>query len=452
MQKRLSQIRSQRRWLALAGMAVLVAGSWLWRAAAAPSPIDRTALAGQLYGDAPAAPAFTDALIRSLQDRLRRQPEDAASYSLLGAAYLQKARETGDPAYYGKAEQVLQQALQLQPDDAETLISLGTLALARHDFRQALELGQQVRQRNAYSARALGVIADAQIELGDYEAALETVQAMVDLRPDMSSYARVSYILELYGDVPGAVEAMQRAARAGSALPENIAWTHTQLGLLQFKHGDLAGAEASFQAALRAMPDYLPAEAGLARLDAARGDLEAAIARYEAIVQVMPLAEYAIALGDSYRALGRMAEAEQQYALVGVLNDLQQANGVDVNLELVLFEADHPERQASPGATLERARQVYARRPTIYAADALAWTLYQAGEYAEARRYSEEALRLKTPDALLWFHAGMISARLGDADTARAQLQRAMTINPYFSVRWAPEAQAALRDLGVPAQ
>jgi tetratricopeptide (TPR) repeat protein len=387
-----------------------------------------------------------------LQEKLRRQPEDAASYSLLGAAYLQKARETGDPAYYKKAEQVLERALQLQPDDPETLITLGTLALARHDFDRALELGQQARGLNPYSARALGVMADAQIELGDYEAAVETVQAMVNLRPDMSSYARVAYVLELHGDVPGAAEAMQRAVLAGSALPENIAWTHTQLGLLQFQQGDLTEADTSFTSALQALPGYLPAQAGLARIDAARGDLESAIARYEEVVQAMPLAEYAIALGDCYRAVGDTAKAEKQYALVGVLNELQATNGVDVDLELVLFEADHPEWQARPGAALERARDVYARRPTIYAADALAWALYQAGEYAEAHQYAEEALRLNTQDALLWFHAGMIAARLGDAETARARLQQALTINPHFSVRWAPEAQATLRELGGPAR
>ena len=50
----------------------------------------------------------------------------------------------------------------------------------------------------------LGIMGDAQTELGRYDQALATVQRMVDLRPDLASYSRVSYQRELHGDLPGA--------------------------------------------------------------------------------------------------------------------------------------------------------------------------------------------------------------------------------------------------------
>jgi tetratricopeptide (TPR) repeat protein len=434
-------------------MVTLAAGSWLWRTWAAradpaASGTDGTqGVVGQLYGEAPPAAGFTDTMVIALQARLRQRPDDARSYTLLGAAYLQKARETGDPTYYAKADQVLQEALIRTPQDSDTLIALGTLALARHQFSQALALGQQASGINPYSARALGVIVDAQVELGDYEAAAATAQAMVDLRPDLASFARAAYIRELRGDVTGALEAMQRAAQAGSGVPENAAWTLTQQGLLQFNQGDLEAAQASFDAALRAVPGYGPAQAGLARLAAARGHWDAAIATYEKLAAAMPLAEYVIALGDCYQAVGRTADAEQQYALVSVLIELQRANGVDTDLELTLFEADHPERVESLAATVARARQVYERRPTLYASDALAWTLYQAGQYEEAQAYAEQALRWNTQDALLWFHAGMIELAAGDGVAARARLETALAINPHFSLLWSPVAQETLANL-----
>jgi len=57
----------------------------------------------------------------------------------------------------------------------------------------------------------VGVITDAQIELGRYSESVETLQSMVDLHPDMSSYSRVSYLRELHGDISGAIDMMQRA-------------------------------------------------------------------------------------------------------------------------------------------------------------------------------------------------------------------------------------------------
>jgi tetratricopeptide (TPR) repeat protein len=94
-----------------------------------------------------------------------------------------------------------------------------------------------------------------------------------------------------------------------------------------------------------------------------------------------------------------------------------------------------------------RARAAYERRPSIYAADALAWALYKNGELAEAKQYSIKALQLNTQDALLHFHAGMIARAAGDAKAAKQHLQMALQINPYFSVRYAPQAKAALKQL-----
>jgi tetratricopeptide (TPR) repeat protein len=427
-------------------LCLLAGGSWAVAALQRPALTPEAAV-GVLYGDAPAAPAFTAALVEALQERLRQSPNDTASYSLLGAAYLQQARETGDPAYYRKAEAVLDEALARAPHDAETLTTLGTLALAQHRFEDGLAYGQRALALNPYSVRALAVVVDAQVELGQYSAAAQTAQRQVDTRPDLASYARVSYVRELHGDVAGAIQAMEAAAEAGSGVPEHAAWTRTQLGLLRVSHADLAGGREDFEAALRALPGYVPAQAGLARVAAAQGDLQAAIRGFAAVTERMPLAEYVIALGDCYLAAGQLEEAQRQYALVAVLAQLQQANGVNVDLELTLFETDHPGQYAPLETTVARARQVYAERPTIFAADTLAWALYHTGAYHEAEQYVSQALTLGTQDALIWFHAGMIAQARGDAALAHARLSRALTINPNFSLRWAAVAEQALARL-----
>ena len=102
-----------------------------------------------------------------------------------------------------------------------------------------------------------------------------------------------------------------------------------------------------------------------------------------------------------------------------------------------------PEELAAALAVVQ-ARAAYAVRPTIFAADGLAWALYQRGHYAEAWHYSQEALRLGTQDARLHFHAGIIALALGQEARAREHLRTAFAINPDFSVRYAPQLRSVL--------
>ena len=73
-------------------------------AAAAPNTLAAAAAtspAGGLGGDTPVG-GTTGQQVQQLQTELRTNPRDAHSYALLGLAYQQRARETGDPAYYTK--------------------------------------------------------------------------------------------------------------------------------------------------------------------------------------------------------------------------------------------------------------------------------------------------------------------------------------------------------------
>ncbi len=389
-----------------------------------------------------------DARIRSLQETLRSGDERAKGLAatMLGQAYLQKARETGDPGYYPRAEALFQQALTADDDDVEAIVGLGTLALARHEFAEALDWGERARALNPYHAAAYGVIGDAQVELGHYDDAVETVQAMVNLRPDLGSYSRVSYLRELMGDREGALLAMEQAATAGSGYAENVAWVRVQLGNLRFDGGNLTGSAREYAAALAAVPSFAPALAGQARVAAASGDLDRAAELYARAVQIIPLPEFVVAYGDVLSAAGRPDEAKAQYALVSAIQQLYAANGVDTDLELALFTADHGRPEELPIA-VEQARAQVATRPSIGAWDILAWTLYRSGDFDGAAEATEQALRLGTQNALMRFHAGMIAAARGESAQAIALLESALDLNPHFSIRHAPEARATLEQL-----
>jgi tetratricopeptide (TPR) repeat protein len=386
----------------------------------------------------------TDSLVGDLQQRIRDNPKDFDSHINLANAYLQKVRETGDPSLYTKTEDLLDEAQKLDDHSPELFAARGTLALARHDFQAALEYGTRALALDPESARYHGIVGDAQIELGMYDEAIQSYQEMVDRRPDFASFSRVAYARELYGDPEGAIEAMEVALQAGSGTPENVAWAHVQLGNLWFTSGKLDEAQKAYTLSTRTVGAYAPALAGQAKVAAAKGDIEPAATLYRQAFNRMPLPEYAIALSDVYVEMGARKKAEGQYELVQSMDKLLRANGVNTDLEIALFYADH---DMNLQTSLEKARAVYDARPSIHAADALAWTLYKTGKYKEAQKYSSEALKLGTRDPLKHFHAGMIAKALGQREQARKYLQQAVDLNPHFSLLYSDEAADSLKAL-----
>src|SRR5206468_9056897 len=104
------------------------------------------------------APTSTAGAVAEAQAAVRMNPDDVAALDTLGLAYQQRARETGDPTYYTKSGEALRPALRLAPRDLVATSGLGSLALSRHRFREALELGRRAHAISPTTARNYGVI------------------------------------------------------------------------------------------------------------------------------------------------------------------------------------------------------------------------------------------------------------------------------------------------------
>jgi tetratricopeptide (TPR) repeat protein len=421
--------------LLICGLAVLV----IVRATSKSAP-PKARLSHSLTDNAgPATPG--DRLIRAAQGSIELEPSRPAGYNMLAAAFMQKARETGDFSFNAKAEEALTQAFKVAPEDYDALKLRAKLLLTYHRFAEALETSRRAQAVNPRDHDVYGAMTDALVELGDYQGAVEAAQMMVDLRPDTASYSRVSYLRSLHGDAKGAIESMRLAVEAANPQDlEGIAWCRVHLGDELLNTGQLVEAEREYDHALFIFPDYHLALAAKARARLAAGDTNGAIAFYTRAVERAPVPDYASALGDIYTKLGRADEAKKQYALVEFV-EKTGAQGGTYSRQLALFWADHDMRLDDALAAAGRER---AARKDIYTCDALAWCLYKKGQLAEAQAAMDEAMRLGTRDPRLFYHAGMIAHALGDQRKAAGFLKQAFAANPSFDVLQSDVARQTL--------
>lgn len=420
----------------LLGAAVAMAGS-----GGSPAPSQPTA---EVDAAAAAPGADLGAVTAGLQARLRRVPRDFQAWASLGSVYVQQTIATADPSYYGKAEGAFNRSLLERPEGNDpAVVGQAILAASRHDFAQARDLAQRAIDINAFNSSAYGVLTDALVELGDYPASYASMQKMLDLRPGVASYARVSYSFELQGDLVGAKAALDEVLRLATT-PTDAGFAYRYLGELAFNQGNLDEAARQFDAGLSRAPSYAPLLAGRARVAAARGDVEAALKDWTEVVQRLPEPGYLTELGDYYTSLGRTQEAAEQYAVVKITEQLFTAAGSDLDLEQSLYAADH----GDPAGALRSAERAWQKRRNVGTADAYAWALQANGRSVEALELAKQAQRLGTRSALFAYHRGIIEMSVGDLPAARASLTSAMEINPYFSPLQAPRAKAALERLG----
>ena len=407
-----------------------------------PSPAAAQAHRAAVPATATRADQLAAGIARA-QDHLRELPGDYVTWAALGSAYIEQARVTADPTYYPKAEGALHRSLRLRPaGNPAALVGLGALANSRHEFATARDLARRALRADPYSADAYGVLADAQTQLGNASAATDAIQHMLDLRPGLAAYARASYDLEQQGRLRGAVTLMRRAL--GDAVdPADVAFCRYQLGELAWRTGRLNDAETEYAAGRIADPAYLPLLGGEARVAAARGQTDVALADYAQLTARYPSPGYLMEYANLLRAAGRPGRADQQLALAAAALRLFRTNGGtdDLGAAQLALAQGHPKR-----AVLAAWRE-WSRRHFADVADTLSWALHSSGADAKAIYFARKADRLGSRNPGYLFHLGMIELSLGDSASARRDLSAALALNPQFSPLDAPAAAAALKRL-----
>ncbi|MGH7931018.1 MAG: tetratricopeptide repeat protein [Candidatus Binatia bacterium] len=394
----------------------------------------------------------TDHQIAYYQTLLERNPRSAKTYFGLGDALIRKARETGDQSYFSRAEQALKKSLAIMPQNGGALRHLAYVFYSRHEFALAAAYARKAVEINPADADSYGVLGDALLEVGQYAEAQAAYSTMIELDESLYSYSRLAGLKSMRGDAAGAINDLKRAMAAGKALTqpaESIAWAEWQLGSDYFAIGNLQEAENYYQQSLKTYPNYYRSLAGMAQVRAAQKRYDDAIELYRKAMAILPMPEYAAALGDIYSKIEQPEKTRQQYELVeyiGKLSDVRDGRERPLlyNREMAYFYADH---DIKVSAALDLARRELDYRKDVYAYDLLAWSLHKNNKNEEARDAIEKALRLGTKDAKLFYHAGMIYRALGAKEKAAEFLSRAIHTNPHFHPIFADSAGRTLKQL-----
>lgn len=385
--------------------------------------------------------------IRYFRDRTRDDPQDFLSLTHLASLYIRQAREYGDHAAYGPAEDALRGTLRIVPGHVPARIGLALVTCARHRFAEGLRLAEEVYREAPEELEAQIIAADAHLELGHYDQA-EAVYRELERKgpqpPPSPLLARWARLAELHGDPDRAVRLLRQAdgvQRESNDFKETGAWYPMRLGEVLFSQGRLDEAAVNLEAALRDHPRYPAALALMGRVRAAQGKTDEALRLYGEAVRITPNLVTLIELGDLYARAGNAELAKLNYdTVVKTAKD-----ATDFDRELALFYCNH-DRQLP--RTLELARRDLHNRQDVYAYDTLAWALAKNGQPREAETAMTEALKLGTRDAVLFYHAGVIEQQLGAMAKAQEYLERALAVNPHFAPTQAEDARRRLAQLG----
>jgi tetratricopeptide (TPR) repeat protein len=420
---------------------VLMVGYANWRDAGRRPPPPVREIGGP--GAPPTSRGGLDATIATLEQRLKDDPADLEAAVGLADALMRQARVTNDASRVIRAETLLKKSLGFDPGNYRALRMLGTVYLAQHRFRDAIEAAQKARTMQPSDPWNYGVLGDANLEVGEYDAAFDSFDTMSRLRPSASVYARVAYARELRGDLAGALKNMEMATDATSASDlESLAWHYAQMGNLYFQMGRIAEAKRQYDRAAFTFPEHPYALIGQARVKAAEGDVAGAEAIYRALLEHAATPEIAASLGDLAGLRGDAAAASRYYETAE-------------HLERTGWKTEEPQPAALSRLLSERglklseavtlAEEAAKGRSDIFTQDALAWAYFKTGRIADARAASDRALRTGTRDRRILYHAAAIRRAEGDASKARELIQLALDGHPHFDPLIAPAA-AELRD------
>ena len=387
-----------------------------------------------------------------LLNAINSNPKDLKSQISLANLFIMEARTTGNYTYYDKAAMKnIDNVLKIDAQNFEALTLKSLLYLSQHHFADGLAMATKAQNINPYNAFVYGILVDGNVEMGNYDSAVANAEKMMSIRPDLRSYARASYLREIYGDYPGAIEAMKLAVDAGVAGEESTEWCRVQLGHLYENSGDNKNAEMNYTIALDNRKNYAYALAGLARIALSNKNYDKAINYYKQADSLVNDFSFKEELVDVYQLTGQKDKAaaisktviyEMNKNAASAASDENIGHYADRELAYAYLKINEVDK------ALDHALAEYNRRPkNIDANETLAWVYYQKGAYAKAIPYMKVALKTNSKNPVLLCRAGLIYEKTGDKVKAKEYLEQAFKNNATLPELLKLHSEQALKEI-----
>ncbi len=196
-------------------------------------------------------------------------------------------------------------------------------------------------------------------------------------------------------------------------------------------------AKHSFSRCLELDKQNLTALVMLSQVEIAQGSIDPAISNYKRAIDVAPnMPQLHVALGGIYEKQGNWEAAQLVYqkALALEPDNPLAAN----NLAYILLE-----HGGSVNVALTLAQTARRGLPDLAnTADTLAWAYFHNGAFSVAAPLLEDAVKKDPGNSSYRYHLGLIYQNLKDSARARAELEKAIRIDPK-----SPIAESARRAL-----
>ncbi len=380
------------------------------------------------------------------RERLGRNPESGLDLAALAAAYMKRARVTGQGASYLLAEQAAVRSLGVLPFfNNGARLTLAEALQARHDFDGALKLIDEVLKAELRNSSALSLRASIRLALGQPQMALRDVAPLVELLPNTTNLTLRALVQEALGKDEAAVADFTAATQFEQ--PDDFfgsARVRTLLGRYHMRRGRLELARGLFQEALRIAPNYPQATLLLADLESRLGNYRVAEELYQQILGLHG-AESNSAAGSgtvydhsAMRGLARLKRVE------GSVDEVAAWNSTEALLRLEIENGAYGHRRELARMLLERGRpqdlpealeqaQLEARtRQDWETLSTLAWAQMQSGQLPAAQHSIQAALKVGFREAELLYRAGQIEQKLGHQPQAERYFAQAQQVDPRF--------------------
>jgi len=320
----------------------------------------------------------------------QQAPSPVATTQAAGGQAIERAIRMAESGNTAAAQEELEKILADHPENLDAHVALGIVLARQSRFEDAIREFQRVLAARPDAATAKIHLGYALVEVGKLDEAEKLLREVLTAEPNHpGALQRLGILLEHRGKYEEAAECLEKAAQ----IPPPDATTKYELGKVLTELGRDEDARKQLEQVLLLVPRHAPSYLLLGVLSARANNQEAAVDSFRKALAVEP--RYTTArfmLAQSLSAQQDFAQAAQvlRDGLEKLPDDAELLNGL---AWLLATAPDDAVRNGTEAVRLaEKACQITSRLdPSLL--DTLAAAYAEAGEFDEALKTQEEAIR-----------------------------------------------------------